>query len=168
MALDSTEKLPEVTIKDSSGAKPSSVFRSEAPLVHGSISTNVSLQRNKDEESLNTTPEQFARQIAPSRQKMVQHSIPRNACLFCYQKPGRRQIFRRKDILRKHYRLMHFQYQIGPFICPVPKCDKLIKDPDHFGNHAVSGHRSDLGVRASIMRTESRRARPGQLASFNL
>lgn len=83
-------------------------------------------------------------------------------CLFCHTR------FRRKDCLRRHYRTRHFQYQVGPFSCPVPSCKKIINDADHFSNHAVAFHKSDLGVRASIMSTTTRNAKPGQLATFTL
>lgn len=91
-------------------------------------------------------------------------------CLFCYGNPkrGRTQILARSDSLRRHYRQVHFQYQVGPFPCPLPECEKIIHDLDHFANHAVTSHRSDLGVRAVIKEALERTAKPGQLASFTL
>ena len=92
----------------------------------------------------------------------TQQSLGRCACLFCHKR------FRRSDHLRRHYRTMHFQYQVGPFPCPVPNCGKIIKDPQHFSNHAVTCHKADLGVRASIMNIGTRQTKPGQLATFTL
>lgn len=92
----------------------------------------------------------------------IKQASKKSTCLFCNAR------FSRKDNLRRHYRTRHFQYQIGTFYCPVPGCEKLIKDPDHFSNHAVTCHKSDLGIRASVMRTSTRYAKPGQLATFNL
>ena len=91
-------------------------------------------------------------------------------CLFCYGNPkrGRTQSLARSDSLRRHYRQVHFQYQVGPFPCPLPDCNKIIHDSDHFANHAVTTHRSDLGVRAVITEALERTAKPGQLASFAL
>lgn len=91
-------------------------------------------------------------------------------CLFCYGNPkrGRTQSFARSDSLRRHYRQVHFQYQVGPFPCPLPDCMKIIHDSDHFANHAVTEHKSDLGVRAVISGTLERTAKPGQLATFTL
>jgi len=59
-------------------------------------------------------------------------------CLFCYGNPkrGRTQNLARSDNLRRHYRQVHFQYQVGPFLCPLPDCNKIIHDLDHFANHA--------------------------------
>ena len=91
-------------------------------------------------------------------------------CLFCYGnlKRGRTQSLARTDSLRRHYRQVHFQYQVGPFPCPLPDCMKIIHDSNHFANHAVTMHRSDLGVRAVITEALKRTAKPGQLASFTL
>jgi len=91
-------------------------------------------------------------------------------CLFCYGNPkrGRTQCLARSDSLRRHYRQVHFQYQVGPFPCPLPDCKKIIHDSDHFANHAVKVHKSDLGVRAVISRALERTAKPGQLATFTL
>ena len=96
----------------------------------------------------------------------VQKSLPPLTCLFCYGKPGRKQLFTRKDVLRKHYRFKHFQYQIGAFPCPISSCNSIILDPDHFSNHATAIHKSNLGTRASIMRVRERTTKPGQLMSF--
>ena len=96
----------------------------------------------------------------------VQKSLPPLTCLFCYGKPGRKQLFARKDVLRKHYRFKHFQYQIGAFPCPISSCNSIILDPDHFSNHATTTHKSNLGTRASIMRVEEHTTKPGQLVSF--
>ena len=91
-------------------------------------------------------------------------------CLFCYGNPkrGRTQSLARSDSLRRHYRQVHFQYQVGPFPCPLLDCRKIIHDSDHFANHAVTAHRSDLGVRAVIKEALERTTKPGQLASFTL
>ncbi|MCJ1473138.1 hypothetical protein MMC13_001789 [Lambiella insularis] len=91
-------------------------------------------------------------------------------CLFCSSNPkrGRTQSFRRSDSLRRHYRQVHFQYQVGPFPCPVPSCSKIINDSSYFANHAVVVHKSDLGVRADIMKAQRRIVKPGQLLTFVL
>lgn len=89
-------------------------------------------------------------------------------CLFCHGNPrrARTQRFARRDSLRRHYRQVHFQYQVGPFLCPLPDCFKIIQDSDHFANHATTVHKSDLGVRAAIRSARARTAKPGQLAPF--
>ena len=89
-------------------------------------------------------------------------------CLFCHGNPrrGRTQTLARSDSLRRHYRQVHFQYQVGPFPCPLQDCAKIIQDPDHFANHASTKHKSDLGARAIIANTSTRVDRPGQLPSF--
>ena len=91
-------------------------------------------------------------------------------CLFCHGNPkrGRTQNFARTDSLRRHYRQVHFQYQVGPFPCPLSDCMKIIHDSDHFANHAVTIHDSDLGVWARITEALKRTTKPGQLASFVL
>ena len=91
-------------------------------------------------------------------------------CLFCYGNPkrARTQTLARSDSLRRHYRQVHFQYQVGPFPCPLPDCEQIIRDADQFANHAVRVHKSHLGVRAVITNTLKRNSRPGQLATFVL
>lgn len=94
--------------------------------------------------------------------------LPRNVCLFCY-KPGiKNHKFPRKDHLRRPYRCVHFQYQVGAFWCPVPDCNTLIHDINQFANHATTVHRSDIGIRASIMEAKSHVVKPGQLQTFRL
>ena len=77
-------------------------------------------------------------------------------CLFCFRNPQclRAQRSPTTASLRNHYSMVHFQYQIGAFPCPIPSCDKIILDPHHFANHAVTVHKSDLEVRAFIMKVQ--------------
>ena len=98
----------------------------------------------------------------------VNHVLPRNVCLFCYRPDIKNHLFKRQDGLRNHYRRVHFQYQPeAAFWCPVPGCKTIIDSPDHFCNHAKSAHRSDIGVRASIMKSDRHhKAQPGQLQTF--
>lgn len=96
--------------------------------------------------------------------------LTNRTCLFCFGNPqrSRAQRFPTTASLRNHYRMVHFQYQIGAFPCPIPSCDKIIQDPNHFANHAVTVHKSDLGVRASIMKFQGRIVKPGTLIPFRL
>ncbi len=87
-------------------------------------------------------------------------------CLFCYQRCPK--VFSRSDALRKHYRMVHFQYQLGAFPCPVLACGQIIHDLSHFANHAVRAHRSNLGLRAPITEVHERSTRPGTLPVFSL
>jgi len=91
-------------------------------------------------------------------------------CLFCYGNAQRShaQSFQTTASLRYHYCMVHFQYQIGAFLCPIPSCNQIIMDPDHFANHAVTVHKSDLGVRAYIMRVQKHTVKPGLLIPFTL
>ena len=89
-------------------------------------------------------------------------------CLFCYNEKSTKNHLFRRDNLRRHYRTTHFQHQVGAFPCPVSKCETIIGDPDHFSRHASSAHRSNLGVRASIMQVIPYEIRPGQLRGFRL
>ena len=112
-----------------------------------------------------------SRKLVASSKITKAHKPPTSlTCLFCYGNPkrGRTQSLARTDSLRRHYRQVHFQYQVGPFPCPLPDCMKIIHDSNHFANHAVTMHRSDLGVRAVITEALKRTAKPGQLASFTL
>ena len=88
-------------------------------------------------------------------------------CLFCAENNARSR-FAHAHHLRRHYRTKHFAYQTGSFYCPVPECNMLIEDPDRFASHAASIHKAAIGVRASIMNTSTRQAKPGQLATFTL
>lgn len=93
------------------------------------------------------------------------------ACLFFYYgNPNRRrtQSLTRSDSLRRHSRQVHFQYKVGLFPYPLPNRIKIIHDLDHFANHAVTMHKSDLGVRAVIMEALERAAEPRPLASLTL
>ncbi|KAI4086156.1 MAG: hypothetical protein L6R37_008439, partial [Teloschistes peruensis] len=105
-----------------------------------------------------------------SKVTKAKKSLTSRTCLFCYGNPkrGRTESFARPDSLRRHYRRAHFQYQIGPFPCPLLECRKIINDSDQFANHAVTMHRSDLGARAIIKEALGRTAKHGQLASFTL
>jgi len=100
----------------------------------------------------------------------TQKRLTTRTCLFCFGNPqrSRAQRFPTTASLRNHYRMVHFQYQIGAFPCPIPTCDKIILDPNHFANHAVTIHKSDLGVRASIMKVQERSVKPGTLIPFRL
>ncbi len=104
--------------------------------------------------------------IIPQAQKR----LTTRTCLFCFgnSQRSRAQRFPTTASLRNHYRMVHFQYQIGAFPCPIPSCDKIVLDPNHFANHAVTVHKSDLGVRASIMKVQGRSAKPGTLIPFRL
>lgn len=88
-------------------------------------------------------------------------------CLFCLGSNVKSH-FAHTHHLRRHYRTKHFAYQTGSFYCPVPECNKLIDDPDRFAAHAASVHKAAIGVRASIMNTSTKQAKPGQLATFTL
>ena len=76
-------------------------------------------------------------------------------CLFCFENAQClcAQSFLTTVSLCNHYCMIHFQYQISAFLCSILSCDKLILNLNHFVNHAVSVHKSDLDVRASIMKT---------------
>jgi len=91
--------------------------------------------------------------VASSKVTKAKRSPTSLTCFFCYGNPkrGRTQSLARSDSLRRHYRQVHFQYLIGPFPCPLPDCLKIIHDPDHFANHAVTVHKSDLGVRCRAL-----------------
>lgn len=104
--------------------------------------------------------------IIPQPQKR----LTTRTCLFCFGDPqrSRAQRFPTTASLRNHYRMVHFQYQLGAFLCPIPSCDKIVLDPNHFANHAVTVHKTDLGVRASIMKVQGRSAKPGTLIPFRL
>ena len=94
--------------------------------------------------------------------------LPRNVCLFCYNPEIKPHYYKRTDHLRKHYQRVHFPYILGSSWCPVLGCNTIIDSPDRFCNHAKTVHRSDLGVRASIMNANAHRTRPGQLQAFRL
>jgi len=115
-------------------------------------------------------PVKSMKPAASSKVTKAKKSPTSLTCLFCYGNPkrGRTQSLARSDSLRRHYLQVHFQYQVGPFPCPLPDCMKIIHDSDHFANHAVTMHKSDLGVRAVIMEALERAAKPGRLASFTL
>lgn len=83
-------------------------------------------------------------------------------------KRGRSRVFARTSTLRKHYENIHFQYEVGPFLCPVPGCSKLIGDRKSFASHAVAIHRNDIGVRATLKESIDRLNKPGKLAAFTL
>lgn len=76
----------------------------------------------------------------------------RRTCLFCVSdhKRGPIRTFTRTASLRKHYENVHFQYQVGCFVCPVLGCQKLIRDRKMFAGHAVAIHKNDIGVRATL------------------
>lgn len=97
---------------------------------------------------------------ASSKITKVKKSPTYLTCLLCYGNPkrGGTQILARSDSFRNHYRQVHFQYQVGPFPCPLLDCKKIIHDSDHFANHAVTAHSSDLEVRAAV---------PGVVMSIN-
>ncbi len=115
-------------------------------------------------------PAKSIKPLASSKITKIKKPAASLTCLFCYGNPkrGRTQSLARSDSLRRHYRQVHFQYQVGPFPCPLPDCMKIIHDSDHFANHAVTVHKSDLGVRAVISGALERTAKPGQLAMFTL
>ena len=113
---------------------------------------------------------QSKRPAEPSKPMGVGRPATPLICLFCWGIPkrGRTQNFASSGNLRRHYRQIHFQYQVGPFVCPVPSCIKIIHDSTHFANHATTAHRSNLGVRASILKSRKHTPNPGHLPSFIL
>jgi hypothetical protein len=108
--------------------------------------------------------------VIPSMNPQKQKRLTSRTCLFCYGNPQRShaQNFRTTASLRNHYRMVHFQYQMGAFPCPMISCNKIILDLIHFANHAVTVHKSDLGVRASIVKVQARSVKPGTLNPFRL
>lgn len=48
----------------------------------------------------------------------------RRTCLFCDgdRKDGPSRTFTRTSTLRQHYQNVHFAYEVGCFLCPVPSC----------------------------------------------
>jgi hypothetical protein len=118
-----------------------------------------------------------ARASAPARHALSQPggrvTKPRTlltalTCLFCYEKPGRKQTFARPDGLRKHYRSAYFYHQLGVFPCPIQFYRQIISDADKFSAHASKVHKSDVGVRTSIMGSAVYTARSGRFVSFSL
>ena len=91
-------------------------------------------------------------------------------CLFCFEnlQCSHAQRFPITTSLCNHYCMIHFQYQIDTFSCPIPACDKIILDLNHFANHAVTIHKSDLRVRTFIMKIQERSVKPGTLITFRL
>ena len=83
-------------------------------------------------------------------------------------KRGRSRTFTRTASLRRHYENVHFQYQVGCFIYPVPSCQKLIRDRKVFASHAVAIHKNDIGVRATLRESINRQKKPGELVAFTL
>jgi len=77
-------------------------------------------------------------------------------CLFCFKNAQclYAQSFSITVSLHNHYCMIHFQYQIGAFLCSILSCNKLILNLNHFVNHAVTVHKLNLDVRASIMRVQ--------------
>ena len=168
--LHSKSPVLRATVNQMNNSTVSQTLPLESPIVRNHEKPEVPGQMNSNpgfiEQRANELQEKVP--ICPIDLSKVRRARPTLICLFCCGKGGRKQPFPRKDSLRRHYRTRHFPYQVGAFLCPVPKCSQLINDPDHFCNHAVSVHKSDLGVRASIMGTKARRAKPGQLATFSL
>ena len=111
-----------------------------------------------------------AKAAVPHTVRQAQKRLTMRTCLFCFGNPqrSRAQRFPTTASLRNHYCMIHFQYQIDTFLCPVPSCDKIVLDPNHFANHAVTVHKSDLGVRASIMKVQKHSVKPGTLIPFRL
>ena len=105
-----------------------------------------------------------------SKQIGVGRPVTPLICLFRWGNPkrGRTQSFASSGNLRRHYRQMHFQYQVDPFVCPVPSYIKIIHDSTHFANHATTAYRLNLRVRASILKSQKHTANPGHLPSFVL
>lgn len=91
-------------------------------------------------------------------------------CLFCYDNSKREQTqsLARSDSLRRHYRQVHFQYQVNSFSCSLSDCMKIIQNSDHFVNHAVTMHKLNLEVRAVIMKALKRTVKLDQLVLFTL
>ncbi|KAL8724132.1 MAG: hypothetical protein Q9166_008119 [cf. Caloplaca sp. 2 TL-2023] len=104
------------------------------------------------------------------RKQPNQRTRRRRTCLFCASnhKHGQTRTFARTYTLRQHYQNVHFQYQVGCFICPVPGCQQLIPDRKMFANHAVAVHKNDIGIRATLKESVNREKKPGKLLAFTL
>ncbi len=160
--------------------KPSACAQRCSPAVDKPLHSTDSIEPSMDLDTIKPLKEakstkaasrsKSIKPVASSKVSKAKRSPTSLTCLFCYGNPkrGRTQSLARSDSLRRHYRQVHFQYQVGPFPCPLPDCMKIIQDSDHFANHAVTMHKSDLGVRAVIMEALERTVKPGQLALFTL
>ncbi|KAL8903799.1 MAG: hypothetical protein Q9207_003691 [Kuettlingeria erythrocarpa] len=106
----------------------------------------------------------------PATPKIRNAKRGRRICLFCtdHRKRGPTSEFARAHTLRRHYENSHFQYQVGPFVCPVPNCNKMIADRKVFANHAVAIHKNDIGVRATLKASIDRQKKPGTLPTFTI
>ena len=153
---DSSAQLPRCaelsTEKDASIPRSIVAVKSAGTISSLSSTTATRLQKSGKRESL-----------PPSG---VNRRLTALTCLFCYGKPGRKYKFARPDILRRHYRTNHFQYQMNSFICPLVGCEDIIMDSDQYSSHATRKHGSNLGKTASIMEVKQRAVKPGNIITF--
>jgi len=112
-----------------------------------------------------TTEVTISLSVLSRKKKLITHT-----CLFCFKNAQHlcAQSFSIIVSLHNHYCMIHFQYQISAFLCPILSCDKLILNLNHFVNHAVTVHKSDLDVRAFIMRVQKHTVKSETLISFTL
>ena len=103
--------------------------------------------------------------VLSRKKQLITHT-----CLFCFENAQclHAQSFSIIVSLHNHYCMIHFQYQIGAFLCSILFCNKLILNLNHFVNYAVTVHKSDLNVRASIIRIQKCTVKSETLISFTL
>ena len=94
----------------------------------------------------------------------------RRTCLFCDgdRKDGRSRTFARTSTLRQHYQNVHFAYEVGCFLCPVPDCQRMIQDRNRFANHAVAVHDNDISIRTTLKESIKRNKKPDKSPEFTL
>ncbi len=89
-------------------------------------------------------------------------------CLFCFENLQYLQTQQFSIIvsLHNHYYMIHFQYQIDTFLCSILSCNKIILNFNHFINHVIMIHKSDLRVRIFIMKIQKCSVKSETLISF--
>jgi len=138
---------------------------SEADVSIKTVSSDSVMKSSPSEQPAAAAEEPFA-----VTSVKVQKWLTPQTCLFCYETSAhpQTQSFQCTVSLQKHYQFVHFQYQISLFCCLIETYDVIIQNFDHFINHAVIIHKSDLRVRLSIMKVQHHTIKSEALATFRL